>query len=116
MNRTPRIFILSCLIAFALFASAPLARDGEAAGAAPKVQAPAPQASATPVRDEKLWKRAVALQKKALVVDGHNDIPTIMADEDYDLGVSSAGKYHTDIQRLKQSGLTGVFFSIYVDR
>jgi membrane dipeptidase len=116
MNRTPRIFILSCLTALALLASAPLARDGGAAGAAPKVQAPAPQASPTPVRDEKLWKRALALHKKALVVDGHNDIPTFMADVDYDIGVSSAGKYHTDIPRLKQSGLTGVFFSIYVDR
>jgi membrane dipeptidase len=113
MNRTARIFILSCLTALALLAAAP---EGGAAGSSPKAQAPAPQASPTPQRDEKLWKRAVALQKKALVVDGHNDIPTIMADEDYDLGVPSAGKYHTDIPRLKQSGLTGVFFSIYVDR
>jgi membrane dipeptidase len=39
-----------------------------------------------------------------------------MADEDYDLGTPSAGKYHTDIPRLKQSGMTGEFFSIYVDR
>jgi membrane dipeptidase len=113
MNRTARIFILSCLTALALLAAAP---EGGAAGSSPKAQAPAPQASPTPQRDEKLWRRAAALQKKALVVDGHNDIPTIMADEDYDLGVSSAGKYHTDIPRLKQSGLTGVFFSIYVDR
>ncbi|MFL6336132.1 MAG: dipeptidase [Pyrinomonadaceae bacterium] len=63
-----------------------------------------------------MWKRAVALQKRAIVVDGHNDIPTIMADEDYDIGVSSVGKYHTDIARLKQGGMTGEFFSIYVDR
>jgi membrane dipeptidase len=75
-----------------------------------------PQASPTPQRDEKLWRRAVALQKRAIVVDGHNDIPTIMADEDYDIGVSSVGKYHTDIARLKQGGMTGEFFSIYVDR
>jgi membrane dipeptidase len=39
-----------------------------------------------------------------------------MADEDYDIGVSSVGKYHTDIARLKQGGMTGEFFSIYVDR
>ncbi len=74
------------------------------------------QASPTPARDERLWKRALALHKRAIIVDGHNDIPTIMADEDYDIGVSSAGKYHTDIPRLKQSGMTGEFFSIYVDR
>jgi membrane dipeptidase len=73
-------------------------------------------ASPTPARDEKLWKRALALHKKAIVIDGHNDIPTIMADEDYDMGVSSVGKYHTDVARLKQGGMTGEFFSIYVDR
>ncbi|MDT5269341.1 MAG: rane dipeptidase [Acidobacteriota bacterium] len=111
MNRLPRVFILFCLVALVLPVAASLA-----AGSSTKRQAPAPQASATPARDEKLWKRAVALQKRAIVVDGHNDIPTIMADEDYDIGVSSVGKYHTDIARLKQGGMTGEFFSIYVDR
>lgn len=111
MNRLPRVFMLLCLVASVLPSAASLA-----AGSHPKRQAPAPQAVVTPARDEKLWKRAVALQKKAIVVDGHNDIPTIMADEDYDIGVSSAGKYHTDIARLKQGGMTGEFFSIYVDR
>ena len=109
MNRLPRVFILFCLVAVVLPVAASLA-----AGSSTKRQTPAPQA--TPVRDEKLWKRAVALQRKAIVVDGHNDIPTIMADEDYDIGVSSVGKYHTDIARLKQGGMTGEFFSIYVDR
>jgi membrane dipeptidase len=111
MNRLPRVFILFCLVALVLPVAASLA-----AGSSTKRQAPAPQASATPVRDEKLWRRALALQKRAIVVDGHNDIPTIMADEDYDIGVSSVGKYHTDIARLKQGGMTGEFFSIYVDR
>src|SRR5215208_3585883 len=114
INRLPRVFILFCLLVAASLASLPLSRKGEAKS--PKVQTPAPQPSATPVRDEKLWKRAAALQKRAIVVDGHNDIPTIMADEDYDIGVSSAGKYHTDIARLRQGGMTGEFFSIYVDR
>lgn len=114
MNRLPRVFIHLCLIAPVLLAAAPFLR--KSAAESPKVQTPAPQASATPPRDERLWKRALALHQKALVVDGHNDIPTMMADEDYDLGVSSVGKYHTDLPRLKQSGLTGVFFSIYVDR
>jgi membrane dipeptidase len=116
MNRLPRVFILFCLVASILLAVAPLSRKGAAASSSRKKQAPAPQASPTPQRDERLWKRAVALQKRAIVVDGHNDIPTIMADEDYDIGVSSVGKYHTDIARLKQGGMTGEFFSIYVDR
>ncbi|HEV2861142.1 MAG TPA: dipeptidase [Pyrinomonadaceae bacterium] len=69
-----------------------------------------------PPRDERLWKRALALHRKAIVIDGHNDITSFMVDEDYDLGTSSVGKYHTDLARLKQSGMTGEFFSIYVDR
>src|SRR4051812_6340166 len=97
MNRLPRVFMLFCLVAFILPVAVSLA-----ASSSPKGQTPTPQASATPQRDEKLWKRALALQKRAIVVDGHNDIPTIMADEDYDIGVSSVGKYHTDIARLKQ--------------
>jgi membrane dipeptidase len=67
-------------------------------------------------RDEKLWKRALDLQRKSIVVDTHNDILSFMWDEKYDIGVSSAGKYHTDIARMKQGGLTAEFFSVYIDR
>ncbi|HJQ35255.1 MAG TPA: dipeptidase [Pyrinomonadaceae bacterium] len=116
MNRSLRVTLLSSLAALALAASAPHARTGGAARAQTPAAAPTPQASATPQRDEKLWKRALALHKKAIVIDGHNDIPSIMVDEDYDIGVSSVGRYHTDIARLKQGGMTGEFFSIYVDR
>jgi membrane dipeptidase len=66
--------------------------------------------------DQRLWRRALEIQRKAIIVDGHNDIPSVMVDDGYDMGTPSAGKYHTDIQRLKQSGMTGEFFSIYVDR
>lgn len=117
MKMTLRVCLLACVV-FCLAASALTLTAGKAAGGV-KSGARAsgtPQVSATPQRDEKLWKRALALQKKAIVIDGHNDIPTIMVDEDYDMGVSSVGKYHTDIARLKQSGMTGEFFSIYVDR
>lgn len=73
--------------------------------------------------DPKLWQRALAIHKKAIIVDGHNDITSPIFDEDFDLGTSSVGKFHrdgdpfhTDNERLKQSGLTAFFFSIYVDR
>lgn len=71
--------------------------------------------SETP-RDEKLWKKALDIQRKSIVVDTHNDILTMMIDDNYDLGVSSVGKYHTDIARMKQGGLTAEFFSVYIDR
>ena len=67
-------------------------------------------------RDEKLWKKALEIQRKSIVVDTHNDILSFMTDQNYDIGVSSVGKYHTDIARMKQGGLTAEFFSVYIDR
>ncbi len=71
--------------------------------------------------DAKLWARALKIHKSAVIVDGHNDIPSPMVDESFDLGSDSVGKfhadgdpYHTDLNRFKRSGITGEFFSIYV--
>ena len=71
--------------------------------------------------DAKLWAKALKIHKKAIIVDGHNDIPSPMVDEDFDLATNSVGKFHadgdpfhTDLDRLKRSGITGEFFSIYV--
>lgn len=71
--------------------------------------------------DTALWQRALKIHKKAIIVDGHNDIPSPMVDEDFDLSSNSRGKFHrdgdpfhTDLSRLKESGITGEFFSIYV--
>ncbi len=71
--------------------------------------------------DPKIWAQAQKIHKKAIIVDGHNDIPSPMVDEDFDLGTNSVGKFHkdgdpfhTDLARFKQSGITGEFFSIYV--
>ena len=49
-------------------------------------------------------------------MDTHNDILSMMTDDNYELGVSSVGKYHTDLARMKQGGLTAEFFSVYIDR
>ena len=81
-----------------------------------------------PNADAKLWARALKIHKSAIIVDGHNDITTAMADEDFDIGTDSQGKthfdgdletpgvvnYQTDLARLRQSGITGEFFSLYV--
>ncbi len=71
--------------------------------------------------DPKLWARALKIHQKAIIVDGHNDIPSPMTDEDFDLATDSTGKFHkdgdpfhTDLNRFKKSGITGEFFSIYV--
>ena len=71
--------------------------------------------------DPAIWTKAVKIHKKAIVIDGHNDITSPMVDEDFDLASNSVGKYHadgdpfhTDLGRFKASGITGEFFSIYV--
>src|ERR1051326_1044162 len=121
MKRTLRVALFPCLFAFALAASTLSLTSGKdahvsksaartqttkpAASPTPQVSTPpqtsstpqataTPQASASPQRDERLWQRALAIHRRAIIVDGHNDIPTIMVDENYDLGTPSAGKYH----------------------
>ena len=71
--------------------------------------------------DPKIWAAALKIHRKAIVIDGHNDITSPMVDEDFDLATNSVGKFHkdgdpfhTDLGRFKASGITGEFFSIYV--
>ncbi|MCU0238606.1 MAG: dipeptidase [Pyrinomonadaceae bacterium] len=71
--------------------------------------------------DANLWQKALKLQKKAIVIDGHNDITSPMVDEDFSLLLDSRGKFtkgnspfHSDLSRFKEGGLTAQFFSIYV--
>jgi len=74
-----------------------------------------------PGADARIWQQALKIHRKAIVVDGHNDIPSPLVDDDFDLATNSVGKFHldgdpfhTDLQRFKASGITGEFFSIYV--
>ncbi len=71
--------------------------------------------------DPKVWAKALKIHRRAIVVDGHDDITSPLVDEDYDLRNSTANKYHlggdpfhTDVARLKAGGVTGEFFAIYV--
>lgn len=72
--------------------------------------------------DPKIWEQALKVQRRAIIVDGHNDITSPLVDENFDLATNSVGKFHkqggdpfnTDLARFKASGLTGEFFAIYV--
>jgi membrane dipeptidase len=71
--------------------------------------------------DPKIWARAMDIHKKAIVIDGHNDITSPMVDVDFNLADDATnrpelggGRYHTDIARWKQGGMTGQFMAIYV--
>src|SRR5688572_8328102 len=71
--------------------------------------------------DPVLWEKALKIHRKAIIIDGHNDITGPMIDEDFDLSTDSRNRktrsgdaMHTDIARLKAGGMTGEFMSIYV--
>lgn len=71
--------------------------------------------------DAAVWAKALKIHRKAIVVDGHNDVTSPLVDEDLDLSTNTVGRFHrdgdpfhTDIARLKAGGITGEFFSIYV--
>src|ERR1043165_9695982 len=70
--------------------------------------------TAAQTRDERLWQRALQIQRRAIVVDTHNDITTPMTNDDYDLSGTPPTPYRTSIERMKKGGLTAEFFSLYV--
>lgn len=72
-----------------------------------------PVPASTP--DPALVKRADALHKRAIVVDTHNDITSLVLDDGFDLA-KPTGKTHTDLPGMLKGGLTAEFFSIYVSR
>ena len=51
---------------------------------------------------------------EAIIVDRHDDIPLVILASNYDLGTKST-RTHTDLARMKAGGITGEFFSIYVE-
>jgi membrane dipeptidase len=65
-------------------------------------------------RDERLWQRALQIHRRAIVVDTHNDVTTPMTNDDFDLSGTPPAPYRTTIARMKQGGLTGEFFSLYI--
>ncbi len=65
--------------------------------------------------DELLRKTAQRIHARSILVDGHNDITGAMTDAGYDLGEPSVGLFHTDLDRLKQGGVSAQFFSIWID-
>ncbi|HKC63701.1 MAG TPA: dipeptidase [Pyrinomonadaceae bacterium] len=74
------------------------------------------QASATSAqpRDERLWRKAQEIHRKAIVIDTHNDVTTPMTNDDYDLGGTPPAPYRTSLERMRQGGMTAEFFSLYV--
>src|SRR5438067_6933055 len=106
MNRRK---LLSCtaLVATLLLLTASFAKPQTSTSATAQVPAPQP-------RDERLWRRAQEIHRKAIVIDTHNDVTTPMANDDYDLGGTPPAPYRTSLERMRQGGMTAEFFSLYV--
>jgi membrane dipeptidase len=98
-------------------AATPTAREASpsappsAASAAPASSAAAP---AAPPKNETIEERAARLHRQAIIVDGHDDVPSVIFATGQDIG-DRAPKGHTDLPRMKAGGITGSFFSIYVE-
>jgi membrane dipeptidase len=71
-------------------------------------------AATAQTRDERLWRQALQIHRRAIVIDTHNDVTTPMTNDDYDLNGTPPPPYRTSIARMKQGGLTAEFFSLYV--
>ncbi len=63
---------------------------------------------------ETIEQHAARLHQRAIIVDGHDDIPSVMLAAGTDIGDKSPWT-HTDISKMRAGGLTGSFFSIYVE-
>jgi membrane dipeptidase len=63
---------------------------------------------------ETLEQHAASLHQGAIVIDTHNDIPSVMLANG--TSITDANPWtHTDLSKMKSGGVTGTFFSIYVE-
>jgi membrane dipeptidase len=97
-----------CVIVVSSISPAPLVASR------PKHTHPPQATNGAEARDQNLWRRALAIHRRAIVVDTHNDITTPMTNDDYDLSGTPPAPYHTNIERMKNGGLTAEFFSLYI--
>ena len=85
------------------------------ATASPGVERPARPPASLVASD-----RAMRVYREAIVIDTHNDMPSKMIDDGYNPDVRHANGFEknqgqTDLPRLVESGITGVFLSAYID-
>lgn len=80
----------------------------------PTASSPPPSAAPAPRGPESLEERAARVHREAIVVDTHDDIPSVMfaGRVDIDKPLPFA---HTDLPRLRAGGVSALFFSVYVE-
>jgi len=115
LSMKARILIAASIFALFIFSFANTTSSAKHStkSAMAKTQSGSPTEQRPP-RDEKLWQRALEIQRKAIVIDSHNDITTPMTNDDYDLSGAPPVPYRTSIDRMKEGGMTAEFFSVYI--
>jgi len=115
MKLRPLLFsLLTLLLALSFIASGLPAGAQKATRVTQKRPASPESSSNGSGRDEALWQKALAIQRRAIVVDTHNDITTPMTNDDFDLSGDPPVPYRTSIERMKKGGLSAIFFSLYI--
>ena len=67
------------------------------------------------LRKDRLWKKALQLHYNSIVMDGHVDVPSLVAsDANYKFTTRHSTPPHVDLPRMFEGGLDAPFFSIYV--
>ncbi len=63
-------------------------------------------------------ERARAIHAAGMLIDGHNDLPWVVREKEFDFAKHDIGRRvdhdHTDIPRLRAGGVKGQFWSVYV--
>lgn len=63
--------------------------------------------------DPQLWQKALAIHEKAIVLDTHCDVTMKLFHENFDIAIRhDVG--HWDLPRVREGGLDGEFFSIFI--
>lgn len=114
MNLRRLVFSVATVLVTLTFIASAIPSGAQRTTQAPQRKTAPPESSTRSPRDEALWQRALAIHHRAIVIDTHNDVTTPMTNDDYDLSGNPPVPYRTSIDRLKQGGVSGLFFSVYI--
>jgi len=114
MKRQQLLFTILTSLFLLVFISSPTSSSAQRARQSAQRTSQRLTTSGRSARDELLWQRALAIHRRAIVIDTHNDVTTPMTNDDFDLGGAPPTPYRTNIERMKKGGMTAEFFSLYI--
>ncbi|MBX3228958.1 MAG: dipeptidase [Labilithrix sp.] len=106
--------LLAGFVAAAACGSPPASREVIGESTSPHLRSHATGADGGAPGGETLAQHAERLHRSAIVIDTHDDIPSVLYAGNVDLA-DKAEWINTDLSRMKAGGVTGLFFSVYVE-